>query len=261
MKIPVLLYHDIREDVFDLSSIDPQLWPYVLKESDFIDQMKLINNQELKAIKASNLNIAEEKSVSVVFDDGWVSNYRIAYPILKEYGFSATFFVTIENIGKQGMMTWQQLKEMSDNGMEIGSHNMTHRVPLDLSKKELEHELCESKKVLEEKLGIDINCFSSPTGFYDKRIEDLAKNIGYKSVFFSKMEFNNLVNGHNGFLSISKIGVKRNDSLKRFKAIIEKKSAVLSFLRFKQKIRSLVKIILGRKTYIKVKSIILRKSV
>src|SRR3989338_3474355 len=185
MKLPVLLYHDIREDDFNIATVESNLRPYIIRKSDFKKQMEWL---------AEN----GHKNTALVFDDGWKSNYEIAYPLLKQYGFTATFFVTIENIGKPEMITWDELKEMANNGMVIGSHNMTHRPPIELSDEELKQEIFESKRILDEGLGKKICSFSSPTGFYDKRIIGIAKEAGYKEVYFTRVAWSEVSTGKNG---------------------------------------------------------------
>lgn len=249
-ELSIFLYHDIRDDNFDLSSVGAELIPYILKKSDFIEQMEWL---------AENGRGSTSKSVKIVFDDGWRSNYEIAYPILKKLGFAATFFVTIGNIGKPEMMTWDELKELADNGMTIGSHNMTHRPPVEFSDEEIEYEMKESKRILEEKLERPVDAFSSPTGFYDKRIISIARKVGYAEVYFSKVALSE-IGGSNNPIVFSKIGIKRGCDLKAFKGIVRGDKRILAWLRLKQIVRDMAKSLLGSRKYIQLKSFVLKKT-
>jgi peptidoglycan/xylan/chitin deacetylase (PgdA/CDA1 family) len=102
-------------------------------------------------------------------------------------GFIAYFFILASKVGRPGYMDWQQIKELSDYGMIIGSHGMTHRIMTELSEEELNQEIVDSKKILEENLKQTINYFSIPRGFYDKRIINKAKQAGYQAVFTSNV--------------------------------------------------------------------------
>lgn len=64
--------------------------------------------------------------LAITFDDGIESHYNIAMPILEKHGIKGTFFVTINRIGTPGRLSWKQIKEMRQRGMEIGNHTMTH---------------------------------------------------------------------------------------------------------------------------------------
>jgi sugar transferase (PEP-CTERM/EpsH1 system associated) len=247
-SISALLYHDIREDGFDVESVLDSLRPYILKRSDFELQMDWVSRE---------LQIMSNKiRPCIVFDDGWKSNYEIAYPVLRKYGLTATFFITIENIGRPEMITWEELKEMADNGMIIGSHNMTHRPPIEFSDEELNYEMRESKSILEARLGRRVDYFSAPTGFYDERIALFAKNIGYKGAYVSKSALSEIM-GDEKFNIFNKIGIKRNCNFEIFKGVARGDAKILGKLRSGQIVRDWSKSVLGVNRYEKMKSVIL----
>ncbi|HPM42618.1 MAG TPA: glycosyltransferase [Candidatus Omnitrophota bacterium] len=262
-QIPCLLYHDIREDTADMTGARPELVPYILRKTHFETHMKWLAESGYHVsgcqVTKSQSDKAASKKIILAFDDGWKSNYEIAYPILKRYGFSATFFVTIENIGKPDMMTWKDIKEMADNGMEIGSHNMTHRIPVELWDDELEVEMRESKRVLEEKLGRAVRSFSLPTGFYDKRMAKLARKTGYEIACYSRVELNSIKGGEE-FLTLKKIGIKRGFDLELFNGIAKGDPNVLAKLRKGQTVRNLAKSVLGSGGYNIIKDLVMRRS-
>ena len=123
--------------------------------------------------------------VKLTFDDGLLNNYTHAYPILREFGLKAYFFILAGKVGKNGYMNWQQIKELQSAGMIIGSHGITHRILTGLKSKDLNYELKESKKILEETLACNIDSLSIPRGFCNKKIIAKAREIGYKTIFTS----------------------------------------------------------------------------
>lgn len=249
-SIPILLYHDIYEGDFNKEGFDIEKIPYVLDRTVFENQMKYLrdNNYEVVGLAVNGERLAwgmKRGIVSLVFDDGLESNYTIAFPILKKYGFKATFFITARHVGKKGMMTWAQIREMVDNGMEAGSHSLTHSIPTTLSEEAFTCELAESKRIIEENLGREIYYFSSPTGFYNPKLPEFAKKVGYKAVLISRTSLNKMIDEY----VLYKISIKRGYELEKFVSIIKGNDDIFYELRSKQAIRDILKKILGHKVY------------
>lgn len=92
---------------------------------------------------------------------------------------TATLFMIARSIGYGAYLTLDQLKEMRDQGIEVGSHSMIH--PYLTKSKRAAWEITESKKVLEEKLGIQVTAFAYPYGNWNPEIEKMVKEAGYTS--------------------------------------------------------------------------------
>ena len=129
----------------------------------------------------------DNKIVILNFDDGRKSQFTLAKPILDKYGFKATFYIVCNYIdNKPGYMDWKEVKQLSEEGHDIGSHSMNHINLGNLSKKELKFEIGKSKECL-EKHGIDVSSFAYPfnKGSDDKKVVkmvskyyDLARTAG-----------------------------------------------------------------------------------
>jgi peptidoglycan/xylan/chitin deacetylase (PgdA/CDA1 family) len=167
----------------------------------------VISMQDLLAWKRGEKNIPPRAAV-VTFDDGWKSQYEVAWPIMKKYGYPVTLFIYTEGVrggtlGGGEAITWEQLADMRDNGVDIQAHSATHQ---DLreghtvmviedrkrSKKKLtgadyekwiQNEVVGSKELLEQRLGIKVNCFAVPFGNYNEHVKELARNAGYEAMF------------------------------------------------------------------------------
>ncbi|MGC2352855.1 MAG: polysaccharide deacetylase family protein, partial [Candidatus Udaeobacter sp.] len=176
--------------------------------ADFEGQMKLLKDsgvtvigmQDFLAWKRGEKNIPPRCAV-ITFDDGWKSQYEVAWPILKKYGYPLTLFIYTEGVrgghfGGGEAMTWEQLADMRDAGVDIQAHSETHqdlRKPYDkVAKKRLSppeyeqwlhNEIFGSKELLEQRLGIKVNCFAVPYGFYNQHIKDVCRQAGYEAVF------------------------------------------------------------------------------
>ncbi len=154
-------------------------------------------------------------SPCITFDDGMLNNYTVAYPILKELGLKAYFFIIVSKVGTSGYMSWEQLKELKDAGMIIGSHGMGHKILVGLSNPELHYELGMSKRFLEFNLGYEVDYFSIPKGHYNKRVIDKIKEAGYKAVFTSDLKNTN-------DFTFGRIAVRGSWSIDYFSKVVSK---------------------------------------
>ena len=162
--------------------------------------ISVIGMQDFLAWKRGEKAIPARAAI-LTLDDGWKSQYDVAWPILKKYGYPHTMFIYTEGVrgghyGGGEAVSWEQLAEMRDAGVDIQAHSETHpdlRKPYDkIAKKRLsppeyeqwlENEIGRSKRTLEEKLGIKVNCFAVPYGNINDRVRDVAKKEGYEAVF------------------------------------------------------------------------------
>ncbi|MFC1709911.1 polysaccharide deacetylase family protein [Candidatus Omnitrophota bacterium] len=196
--IKVLTYHSIGNS--NKSEIGNNL--YCTSEKDFREQIQYLRKNK-------------DKVIALTFDDGCESSHKYVFPILKEAGFIAYFFVIASKVGSSGYMNWQQVKELRDAGMIIGSHGMTHRILTELSDEDLDYELKESKRILESNLKQSINYFSIPRGFYNKKFIEKAKDCGYKAVFTSSLR-------ETGSFKVGRIAVKSDWDLGHFIQVANK---------------------------------------
>ena len=198
-----------------------------------------------------------ERPIIITFDDGHASNYTHAFPLLREYGFVATFFVTVKNIGSPHGMTWPQLREMADSGMSIQSHTMSHPFLSDLDAKQIRWELAESKSVLEDKLGRPVDYLALPGGRYSSTTRKIAEEVGYQAVCTSRVGNNTLTSD---LYSLKRWTIKRDTSLSTFCSIVQMKPATT--LRYKTGyfILNSLKKALGNKSYVVVREKLLPRS-
>jgi peptidoglycan/xylan/chitin deacetylase (PgdA/CDA1 family) len=174
----------------------------------FEAQMKALQDQKIPVIGMQDFlawkrgeKAIPPRAAIITIDDGYKSGYEVAWPILKKYKYPFTLFIYTEGIkgGKFGggeAMSWEQLAEMRDAGVDIQAHSATHqdlRKPYDKVTKRrlnpqeysewLNAEVGGSKETLEHKLGIRVNCFAVPFGYYNDTVKEAAKKAGYEAVF------------------------------------------------------------------------------
>lgn len=117
---------------------------------------------------------------SLTFDDGAASDYAEAFPVLRELGMRATFFVVPTLVETPGYVTWGQLREMLAAGMEVGSHSLTHPFMHELDQVGVRREFGESKAVIEDRLGCAVVTASLPRGWEPPHFEDVLGELGYR---------------------------------------------------------------------------------
>lgn len=123
---------------------------------------------------------------AITFDDGHVSNFVHALPLLSSLGMQAHFFITAGWTGtRPEFMTWEQLRQVQAAGQFIGAHGWSHTLLTHCSDEELRHELEDARHLLEDKLKVPITTMSLPGGRYDRRVLEACRRAGYTQVFTS----------------------------------------------------------------------------
>lgn len=263
-KIAILSYHEVNTTVKSSDNSNRMHPSYCISAKMFEKQMDYLKKNEFCLLSVEQIFgngkktatcLGSEKNVIITFDDGHIGNYLYAFSLLKKYGFTAVFFVTTNWIGRKGMMNWEQLKEMVESGMTIGSHTASH-VPLStLSDSQIKQELYESKMQLESKLNIKINYISLPHGDYDKRLESIAKKVGYKAVFTSEPKY--LDNRDDSFF-IGRLEMRKEYDMHYFISTVEKNCPKLTYKRLLNKIKFNVRFLIGINNYRKLYRLINR---
>ncbi len=188
LKLPILMYHNINDE-YDLRNTNVEM-----SASDFKNQMTALKENGYTTILFDEyINYVNgkgklpEKPILVTFDDGYLNNFTVAYPILKEMGMKATIFVVTGRMGVDGVVTyphftWEQAKEMYDSGViDIQSHTHFHSELVNLSKNDLVLELRKSKFLIEKNLGKKVNVLAYPYGFSNVTVRNEARIAGYEA--------------------------------------------------------------------------------
>ena len=185
VQVPIFMYHHVAD-----SPIESE---YYVPPDKFDDEMKLLNNWGYTTITTSMLVQAITKGASlpphpiiITFDDSDGSQYTNAFPIMKKYGFTGVLYTVVSYIGRPtglatdpNFLTIDQLKEMAAAGWEIGSHTETHQNVTVMTDDQLHFEIVQSRKDLEQELGVPILTFSYPFGGANSAVTDFVHFAGY----------------------------------------------------------------------------------
>ena len=172
--IPVLMYHRISDEP---ESVGPY---YKLNTSParFDEQLQWLNELGYRSVRLDEKianpsnDSSTTKRVVITFDDGFRDFYDLAFPILRKHDHIATMFLPTSYIGEQRRkfkgtecMTWKEIRQLRAQGIQFGSHTVSHPRLYDLSWKEIETELAVSKDVIEQETGERTDSFAYPYAF------------------------------------------------------------------------------------------------
>jgi peptidoglycan/xylan/chitin deacetylase (PgdA/CDA1 family) len=186
--VTILCYHTVDAHVKT---------PFTIDSRKFNEQMRYLWIQKIPVIPLSRLTeylqgktTLPERAVVITIDDGYKTANDIAWPILKRYGFPVTLYVYPYAVSHlRGSLTWEQVRQLSAQGVDIESHSFTHPLlthpgkPMNKKDYELfvEHELVDSKKRLEQEIGHPVTSLAYPYGGYSEFIMERTHAAGYQT--------------------------------------------------------------------------------
>jgi peptidoglycan/xylan/chitin deacetylase (PgdA/CDA1 family) len=187
-SLPVLLYHRI----VNKQSLIGKHKVYV-QQKDFEKQMLYLKNNGYQTITFFDLQQQPSmdlfKKVIITFDDGYKDNYELMFPVLKKYGFKAVIYLVtkinynswgvVEGEPRIDMMIPEQIKEMSDNGIEMGAHTQLHKDLLKCTQEERIQEIKGSKEDVERLTNKKVVSFAYPFGGINNDIKKVTQDAGY----------------------------------------------------------------------------------
>jgi Polysaccharide deacetylase len=235
-----LLYHEMRPSRSDYS--------YVVETGAFERHVDLF--LELRKRKGPGL------LPEVTFDDGHISNFEFALPILQSRAIKAWFFITVGWTGQRvGYMDWQQLRVLQEAGQQIGAHGWTHALLTHCNPAELQKELVDARLTLEDKLGTSITTMSLPGGRANQRILNACHKAGYTHVFTSTPKAEPQPPGP----TVGRLNIRGDMKLEWIERLFQPDSGVLSSLERQHQIKATAKTLLGDRVYEKLWAIFNRQ--
>ena len=208
------MYHRFNESRYPSTNIQMDI---------FKEHIKIIKNSKFDFYNSKDFERdfdkpKNKKKILITIDDAFKSFYTEAWPYLKENKIPFILFVSTEPVGKNGYMSWEQIKEIEKNNfVTIGHHSHTHDYLIDKTHKAFISDIKSANKIFLEKMGYVPSLFSYPFGEYSKLMRDyVSKNFNYS---FGQ---------HSGVIDVNKdkhelprfpINEKYGE-IKRFKSII-----------------------------------------
>jgi len=187
LHVPVLMYHLVA-----LPGEVPDAAPdLVVSPVTFDTQMRALHDAGWHTITAAQLaaDLATgtrppARSLVVTIDDGYADAYTRAFPILKKYGFVATFYVVAGRVGgSTHTLTWPQVRDLLAAGMDIGNHTMGHPALAMASDWDLGWQVRHAQEVVLRETGYAMTTLAYPAGRFDGRVEDAVQAAGLDLAF------------------------------------------------------------------------------
>lgn len=223
--VRVLTYHRFGTAIRD---------PFCVAARDFEAQMKYLAENDL-AISLDQLleflagrQSLPQTRVLVTIDDGLQSLHSVALPILREFSIPAAAFVSPGLLSAAGptvtaaepYMNWEQIGELAQANIAIGSHALTHRSLGRLSASEVENEVRQSKEIIEQQLGTTASSFAYPFGTYAD-FNDLTasslRDAGYLCAFTSQ---HGAIHASENPFALPRVKVEGGENLRMFQRIV-----------------------------------------
>jgi peptidoglycan/xylan/chitin deacetylase (PgdA/CDA1 family)/glycosyltransferase involved in cell wall biosynthesis len=191
-EIPILAYHRVVESPSEAGKHGI----YVTREN-FDLQMRYLKKKKFTTLTFKDyLKLIEEqkkygKYIILTFDDGYEDNYRLAFPILRKYGFKATIFLVADKQINEWdraessepevrLLSKEEILEMKKYGIEFGSHSLNHPDLTKTEPEEAKREIIESKKEIEELIKDEVITFAYPYGKLNQKLKEAVRETGYK---------------------------------------------------------------------------------
>jgi len=186
--VPVLSYHRFTRNKKSKNRM-------VVTQAAFEAQMRYLKNNGYNVVTLSQFyaflgfkDQIPKKSVVITIDDGFRSAFDVAYPILKKFGYPATFFLYTGIVGSKDAMNWKQVQTLKQNGFDIQSQTRTHRDMSKLLKGEdfksyisrLEKEITLAQKNIRDKIAITPIFMAYPYGKWNHLVIALLKKHGFR---------------------------------------------------------------------------------
>ena len=210
------MYHRFEENKYPSTNI---------KIADFIKQIELIKKNNFSFIHANDfeknlINFKNKKKILLTIDDAFKSFYDQAWPILKNDKIPFLLFVNTREIGSNGYMTWEQIKEISkEKFVHIGNHSYSHDYLVDKTIDEISNDINLSITDFKNNLGYNSSFFSYPFGEYSNSFKKIIKKYDFKYAFG---QHSGVADETKDFYALPRFSInEKYGELKRFKLILK----------------------------------------
>jgi poly-beta-1,6-N-acetyl-D-glucosamine N-deacetylase len=209
-----IMYHRFNESKYPSTNIQMEV---------FKKHIELVKDSEFSFYTAKNFikdfNVSKkQKKILLTVDDAFQSFYTEAWPYLKKNEIPFILFVSTEPVGKNGYMTWDQIKELEKNEfVMIGHHSHTHNYLIDETHEEFISDIEKANEIFLQELGYIPPLFSYPFGEYSKLMKDyISKNFK-----FSFGQHSGVIDSNKEKYELPRFPInEKYGEIKRFKSII-----------------------------------------
>ncbi len=210
------MYHRFNESKYPSTNIQLDV---------FKNQLEIIENENMQFIHPNDFGkkINQSKKVRKVLltiDDGLLSFYQNAWPILKAKKIPFILFVNTREVGAFNYMNWDQILELHKNeNVEIGNHSHSHEYLVEEKKEVIKNDILKSINIFEKKLGKNSDFFSYPFGEYSNEFKKIIRDLGFKYAFG---QHSGVIDETKDYLELPRFPInEKYGDVKRFKTLMK----------------------------------------
>ena len=210
------MYHRFEENKYPSTNIKNEVFLEHLNEINKLG-IEFIDFKKFKKIIRTGM---DKRYLLLSIDDGFESFYVNAWPILKSKKIPFILFVSTREVGKHGYMTWDQIREISENNLAtIGNHSHTHDYLIDWDSSKIKLDLETSIKIFKDELGHSPKAFSYPFGEYSTSLKKIVSELNFEFAFG---QHSGVIDPTKDFLELPRFPInEKYGELKRFKSILQ----------------------------------------
>ena len=207
------MYHRFDENKYPSTNI---------RIEDFKRHLNLVKNENIEFINPNNfkeeLKKKDKRKILLTIDDGFLSFYENAWPLLKKDKIPFILFVSTREVGKKGYMSWKQIKEIEkENFVTIGNHSHSHDYLIDFEKSQINEDIKISRQLFKKELEKNLDFFSYPFGEYSLMLKEIAK----KNFTFAFGQHSGVIDETKDMYELPRFPInEKYGEIKRFKNII-----------------------------------------
>jgi len=239
LRVPILMYHEIapRSEAASRLAVTPEAFAEQLA---WLHQegCQTVTAAELSAVLAGDAGELPDRPVVLTFDDGYADFHTRAMPMMEQYGFRATVFVTTGWVDDAGplptgrrpgrMMSWSQVEEAAQARFEVAAHSHLHPQLDRVSPKRLREELQVSKAQLEDKTGSPVTGLAYPFGYSNARVRHAARELGHS---YACAVSNVMMSDRSDLLALPRLTVRRSTRIPTFQHLVRGSSLRRIFMK------------------------------
>ena len=188
-QVNAFIYHRFDEPRYASTNISSEI---------FAEQLAYLKAHDYRVLSlgevARRLAAGEElpeKGAALCVDDAFTSFAEVAMPLLRQYGYPVTLFVNTDAVGTPGYLSWEALRRLEEEGVEIANHTATHDYLVERQPEEtltayrgrIQADIARAQQALFEHLGVRAEMFAYPYGEYSPLLVQLVKEFGFQAAF------------------------------------------------------------------------------
>lgn len=188
-QVNSFIYHRFDDSRYPSTNISVDIFT---KQLEFLRKSNIpaVSTQEISARIARGEGLPEH-AVMITVDDSYLSFYEVGMPVIRKFDIPVSLFVNTDSVGTPGYMNWEQIREVAEQGVEIGNHTASHAYLVEKIAGETDDEwrqriyddILKAQQVFERELGLTPNIFAYPYGEYSAEIIEILKNLGFIAAY------------------------------------------------------------------------------